>query len=171
MYRWIGAVVAVGVLVLVWYLALGRNLGGSPASTGVAQRRINAVVDLGDDGARTCDHPEIERGIPVPTGALRADSTACVLVGVGDATGTLRWFFIGRADGSGRVRVPRPVSVGETTAALANGAVVALGASVAVRCTADPNARFEAFIAQDRATVGYLDSSGALVAIDCELPQ
>lgn len=170
MYRWVGAVLACGVLVLVWYLTLGRNLGGPPPSSGAAQRRVNVVVDLGDDDARSCEHPEIERGMPVPSGALRATSTACVLVGTGDSTGTLRWFFIGRADGNGLVRVPRPVNVGITSAALSNGAVVPIGASVGVRCTADPNARFEVVVAEQRATAGYLDASGALVAVDCELP-
>jgi len=170
-YRWIGAALAVAVLALVWYVTLGRSLGGSASSSGAAQRRVNVVVDLGDDDARSCEHPEIARGIPVPVGALRADSTACVLVGTGDDAGTLRWFFIGRADGNGRVRVPRPVSVGHTSVALSNGAVVPIGTPVSVRCTADPNARFETFVADGSATAGYLDMSGALVAIDCELSQ
>lgn len=170
-YRWTGAVLAVGVLAIVWYFTLGRSLDGSKASSGEAQRRINVVVDLGDDGARSCEYPEIERGAPVPVGALRADSTACVLVGTGDDDGTLRWFFFGRADGNGTVRVPRPANVGLTSVALANGAVVPIGGSVRVRCTADPNARFETFVADGSATAGYLDTSGALVAIDCELPE
>lgn len=166
-YRWIGAVLAVGALFALLLVIFGRGSGDSKLTLGPAQRRINAVVDLGDDGASSCVHDELSNGDAAPQGALRPDSTACVLVGVVDAN-TLRWFFFGRGTGEGTVRVPRPVKVGQTVVALSNGAVVPIGNKVSVRCSADPNERFEAWIAEGRATAGYLDADGALVAIDCE---
>lgn len=166
-YRWVGAVVAVGALFVLLLVVFGRGSGDSKLALGPAQRRINAVVDLGDDNATSCTHGELSSGDAAPQGALRPTSTACVLVGVVDGSNTLRWFFIGRGVGNGTVRVPRPVKVGNTVVALSNGAVVPIGSKVTVRCTADPNERFEARIADGLATAGYLDADGALVAIDC----
>lgn len=170
MYRWIGAVSAVVALLVVLVLVLGRNLADTKPSIGPTQRRINLVADLGDDGATVCEHDEIKRGMSAPPALLRRDSTACVVVGVVDDANSLRWFFIGRGTGAGSVRVPKPVQVGLTVVALANGAVVPMADSVTVRCSPDPNARFEAWVAEDRATAGYLNELGALVAIDCEQP-
>ena len=169
-YRWVGAVLAVVVLFVVLVLVLGRNLTGTKQSIGPTQRRINRVADLGDDGATSCEHDEIKRGMPAPAALLRRDSTACVVVGVVDDANSLRWFFIGRGNGAGSVRVPKPVRVGLTVVALSNGAVVPMAESVAVRCSPDPNERFEAWVADGRATAGYLNEFGALVAIDCEQP-
>ena len=166
-FRWTAAVIAVVVLSIVWYFSLGRNLTGSSPTSGAAQRRINLIADLGDDKVEQCEHPEIEEGSQAPETPLREQSTACVVVGVRDNGGRLRWFFIARATGNGAVRVPRPVRVGHTSATLSNGGVVALAPQVAVRCTPDPNARFEAYIADGRATAAYLNASGELVAIDC----
>lgn len=170
MYRWVGAVVAVGVLFVVLVLVLGRNLTDTKQSIGPTQRRINLVADLGDDDATACEHDEIKRGMPAPPALLRRDSTACVVVGVVDDANSLRWFFIGRGSGTGSVRVPKPVQVGLTVVALSNGAVVPMADAVTVRCSPDPNERFETWVADGRATAGYLDGSGALVAIDCESP-
>jgi len=169
-YRWVGAVLAVVVLFVVLVLVLGRNLTGTKQSIGPTQRRINRVADLGDDGATSCEHDEIKRGMPAPAALLRRDSTACVVVGVVDDANSLRWFFIGRGNGAGSVRVPKPVRVGLSVVALSNGAVVPMAESVAVRCSPDPNERFEAWVADGRATAGYLNEFGALVAIDCEQP-
>jgi len=166
-YRWVGAVLAVAALFVLLVVIFGRGSRNDSLALGPAQRRINAVVDLGDDGATTCTYDELSTGDTAPQGVLRATSTACVLVGVVDGSNTLRWFFIGRGAGDGTVRVPKPVKVGHTVVALSNGAVVPIGSKVAVRCTADPNDRFEARIAQGLATAGYLDADGNLVAIDC----
>ena len=140
-YRWVGAVLAVVVLFVVLVLVLGRNLTDTKQSIGPTQRRINLVADLGDDDATACEHDEIKRGMPAPAALLRRDSTACVVVGVVDDANSLRWFFIGRGNGAGSVRGPP-----------------------------DPNERFEAWVADGRATAGYLNEFGALVAIDCEEP-
>jgi len=169
-YRWVGAVLAVVALFVVLVLVLGRNLTDTKQSIGPTQRRINRVADLGDDGATACEHDEIKRGMPAPAALLRRDSTACVVVGVVDDAESLRWFFIGRGNGAGLVRVPKPVRVGLTVVALSNGAVVPMAKSVAVRCSPDPNERFEVWVADGRATAGYLNEFGALVAIDCEQP-
>lgn len=170
-YRWLGAVLAVAVLIVLLILVFGKNFSKSSNSLGPTERRINLIADLGDDDARSCTHDEIERGSAAPSEPLRATSTACVVVGVADSSNNLGWFFIGRATGAGTVRVPKPVRVGHRLVALSNGAVVPIGATVAVRCTPDPNARFETWIADGRATAGYLDATGALVAIDCDASQ
>ena len=166
-YRWVGGVVGVVVLFVVLLLVFGREFGSKKLALGPTQRRINTVVDLGDDGATDCEHAELQRGDPAPQGALRSGSTACVLVGVVDGESLLRWFFLGRGTGQGTVRVPKPTQVGQTVVALSNGAVVPIGSTVTVRCSPDPNERFESWIARGLATAGYLDADGALVAIDC----
>jgi hypothetical protein len=170
-YRWVGAVLAVGLLLASLILLFGRGGDDGALTLGPAQRRINAIVDLGDDGAASCVHDELSNGEPAPQGTLRTTSTACVLVGVVDEADVLRWFFIGRGAGDGTVRVPRPVEVGQTVVALSNGAVVSIGERVAVRCSPDPNLRFETVIAEGLATAGYLDASGSLVAIGCDSGQ
>jgi hypothetical protein len=169
-YRWLGAVLAVAVLLILLILVFGKNFSQSSGSLGPTERRINLVADLGDDKSASCTHDEIERGSAAPRGPLRSTSTACVVVGVVDASNNLGWFFIGRATGAGTVRVPKPSRVGHRLVALSNGAVVPIGTTVAVRCTPDPNARFESWIAEGRVTAGYLDAAGALVAIDCDAP-
>ena len=70
-YRWLAAVGAVVVLAAVLVAVFGRNLGNKPLTLGPAQRRINVVIDLGDDGATSCQHPEIRSGDRAPEGALR----------------------------------------------------------------------------------------------------
>ena len=45
------------------------------------------------------------------------------------------------------------------------------GQDVQVRCSPDPNERFETWIARGLSTAGYLDAFGFLVAIDCEPPE
>jgi hypothetical protein len=167
-YRWVGAVGAVGLLLALLAFGPGRHLGARGVHVAPAERRIDTVADLGDDGAADCTHAEIQRGDVAPTATLRPGSTACVLVGITGADRVLRWFFIGRGAGNGTVRVPKPVRVGHTLVTLTNGAAVPIGSTVAVRCSADPNERFESWIAQGKATAGYLDASGALVAIDCD---
>ena len=142
-YRWLAAVGAVVVLAAVLVAVFGRNLGNKPLTLGPAQRRINVVIDLGDDGATSCQHPEIRSGDRAPEGALRTGSTACVVGGVVDSSKVLRWFFFGRGSGEGTVRVSRPVQVGPTVVALKNGAVVPIGDEVRVRCSPDPNERFD----------------------------
>ena len=165
--RWLAAAVCVVVLGVVWYIGFGRRLNAPDPAVGATQRRIDTVVDLGDDGSTRCEHPEIERGVPAPSGALRVGSTACILLASVDAARSVRWFFFGRATGGGLIRVPRPVQVGRSLVALSNGAVVPIGPSVAVRCSPDPNERFESWISRGLTTAGYVDSTGALVAIDC----
>ena len=91
------------------------------------------------------------------------------VVGVVDSSKVLRWFFFGRGSGEGTVRVSRPVQVGPTVVALKNGAVVPIGDEVRVRCSPDPNERFEHWVAEGRATSGYLDATGTLVGIDCDV--
>jgi hypothetical protein len=167
MSRWVGAVAGVVVLAVVWWVAWGAHLGRSAHVAGVAAHQINVVADLGDDRAPDCSAVSVSRGEPAPSGALRPTSTACVVVGTADASGILRWYFMARGAGNGSVVAPRPVRVGLSTVTLANDAVVAIASSVTVRCTADPTARFEAFVADGLATAAYLDASGALVAIDC----
>lgn len=167
-YRWVGAVVAVAALLVLLVVIFGRDSTKSALSLGPAQRRVNAVIDLGDDGAASCTGIEVSEGALPSQDSVRPGSTACVLVGVVDDANVLGWYFFGRGSGDGLVRVPPPVQVGQTVVALANGAVVPIGDQVSVRCTADPNERFEARIAQGLATAGYLDADGALVAIDCE---
>ena len=167
-YRWTAAVLAVAVLLVVLVFAFGRNFSRRSSSIGPTQRRINLIADLSDDSADSCSHEEIQSGAAAPKASLRDQSTACVVVGVVDAANTLGWFFLGRGAGNATVRVPKPVKVGLTVVALSNGAVVPIGSTVRVRCTPDPNARFETWIADGRATAGYLDATGALVAIDCE---
>jgi hypothetical protein len=171
-YRWIGAVVALGVLVGLWYLAFGRDGGGDSSLSGEEQsRRIDVVVDLGTPADSGCSVDSVEVGAVDLDAALTEASTGCVLVGSRSDDGALGWFFVGRATGNGTVRVPRPVEVGQTRAALSNGAVVLLGDDVRVRCTADPNARYEIWIAEGLATAGYLDPQGRLVGIDCSESQ
>ena len=167
-YRWTAAVLAVVALLVVLVLVFGGNFSRKNSSIGPTQRRVNLIADLGDDNVDSCVHDEIQRGSSAPKAGLREQSTACVVVGVVDSANTLGWFFLGRGAGNATVRVPKPVKVGLTVVALSNGAVVPIGSTVRVRCTPDPNARFETWIADGLATAGYLDASGALVAIDCD---
>lgn len=160
-----------GVVVLVgaWFLVFGRNLGDdTPLASNGATRLIDVVAPLGADGAQECSADGVDPNAIDRVAPLAESFSGCVLVGSRSDDGSIDWFFVGRANGSGIVRVPRPVEVGQTRAALNNGAVVTLAPEVRVRCTADPNARFEAWIADGRATAGYLDAEGRLVAIDCD---
>lgn len=167
--RWFAALGAVAVVLVVLWVALSDQLGGSAETLGPTERRINLVADLGDDGADNCD-VELRRGDPAPDAPLRKTSTACVVVGVADTRNDLRWFFMGRGAGDGTVQVPRPTRSGVREVLLENGAVVPIGAVVKVRCSPDPNERFETWVAQGLATQAYLDAYGFLVAIDCEPP-
>lgn len=167
--RWGAAMGAVAVVLVVLWVVLAGQLGGNSATLGPTERRINLVADLGDDGADSCD-PELRKGDPAPVAPLRPTSTACVVVGVKDSRGDLRWFFTGHGTGDGRVQVPKPTRSGVREVLLENGAVVPIGATVQVRCTPDPNERFETWVAAGLATQGYLDAYGFLVAIDCEPP-
>lgn len=166
--RWLGALVGVAALGAGLWLLLGDDLAGPGPALGPQERRINAVADLGDDGSTTCGGSGLRRGDPLPGGALRKTSTACVVVGVTDTRGDLRWFFFGRGAGDGTVVVPRPTRSGIREVLLENGAVVPVGRQVRVRCSADPNERFETWIARGLATGAYLDGFGFLVAIDCD---
>ena len=161
---------AVLVLLFVLYAAYGKQFRHRTASIGTTERRVDAVVDLGDDGAKDCTHPELQRGSLLPAAEVRPKSTACVVVGSVDNLRRLKWFFIGHGAGDGTVRVPRPELIGLRDVRLVNGAVVPIGPQVGVRCTADPNARFESFVASGKATASFLDRAGVLVAIDCDAP-
>ena|SRR5436190_9872965 len=170
--RWVAAVVGVGVLFMALALLLKDRLGsGTGEALGPRERRINTISDLGDDDAATCGASGIRRGEVLQVHPLRKESTACVVVGVTNEDDELRWFFMARATGQGTVAVPRPTRSGTREVLLENGAVVPIGANVAVRCSPDPNERFETWIARGLATTGYLDSLGFLVALDCELPE
>ena len=168
--RWMGAVIAVGLLVLALRAALSDELGGPGPALGPTERRVNAVDDIGDDDAADCDDIGVRRGDPLPERPLRPTSTACIVVGVTDDSGDLRWFFVGRGAGDGTIQVPKPTRSGVREVLLENGAVVPIGPNVAVRCSADPNERFESWIARGLATGAYLDALGFLVAIDCDPP-
>jgi hypothetical protein len=166
--RWVGALVGVGLVVVLLWLLLRTKLTGDDAALGPTERRINVVVDIGDDDAPDCSNLGLRRGDPAPSRPLRRESTACVIVGVTDKAGHLRWFFVGRGVGDGTVHVPKPTRSGVREVLLENGAVVPIGPSIAVRCSADPNERFESWIAAGAATSAYLDAAGFLVAIDCD---
>jgi len=166
--RWLAAVAAVaGLMVGLWVLLKDALAGPDPA-LGPTERQINAVADLGDDDAGDCGGTGLRRGDPLPDRPLRAASTACVVVGATDRAGDLRWFFLARGAGGGTVKVPRPTRSGVREVLLENGAVVPISDDVRVRCSPDPNARFETWIADGLATAAYLDGLGFLVAIDCD---
>ena len=168
MLRWLAAVGSLLVLVLVLYAIFGNRFGSRTPSIGTTERRVDSIIDLGDDSATDCSHPELQRGSFVPAVPLRPRSTACVVVGAVDGSHRLRWFFIGRGAGDGTVRAPRPDLVGLRDVRLVNGAVVPIGSTVAVRCSPDPNARFETWVADGKATAAYLDASGTLVGVGCD---
>jgi hypothetical protein len=171
-YRWIGAVLALALLAGAWYLVFGRNLGNDNSLVGeTARRQIDVVADLGARSAEECSVDRVDISAVDLDQRLGDTSTSCVLLGARGVDGGIEWFFVGRATGTGTVRVPRPAEVGQTRAALVNGAVVSLSTTVRVRCTADPNARFETWIADGLATAGYLDADARLVAIDCREPE
>lgn len=170
-YRWIGALLALALLAGAWYAVFGRHLGDDdPLVAEAARRQIDVVVDLGERTSDECSVGSVQLATVDLDRRLGDTSTACVLLGARSGDGAVDWFFVGRATGNGTVRVPRPAEVGQTRAALVNGAVVSLAAHVRVRCTADPNARFETWIAEGLATAGYLDADARLVAIDCREP-
>jgi hypothetical protein len=169
--RWLGAVFAVALLVAGLVVLLSGELAGPGPALGPPERRVNTVSDLGVDDAPACTGTGVQRGEPLDERPLRPASTACVVVGVTDKNGDLRWFFIGRATGEGTVAAPRPTRSGTREVLLENGAVVPIGTNVRVRCSADPNERFETWIAKGLATAAYLDGLGFLVAIDCEPSQ
>lgn len=167
-YRWIGAVLAVVLLAALWFVGFGRNLGKDDSLVGDGGNRlIDVVAELARSGTEGCSLNGVDTAALDLDARLSDAFTGCALVGSRSNTGALEWFFAGRAAGDGTVRVPRPVEVGQTRAALSNGAIVVLAPEVRVRCTADPNARFEIWIADGLATAGYLDPDGRLVAIDC----
>lgn len=165
--RWLAAVASVIAIVFVLFAIFGTRFGSRRPAIGTTERRIDTVVDLGDDDATDCSHPELQRGTVVRSAPLRSTSTACVLVAAIDELKRLRWFFIGRGAGDGTVRVPAPELIGLRDVRLLNGAVVPIGETVRVSCSPDPNARFEVWVSSGKATAARLDGKGVLVAIDC----
>jgi hypothetical protein len=166
--RWVAALLAVALLVLGLRFVLADRLTDERGDLGPPGRTINTIVDLGGDEATDCETVQVRRGDVLEPNRLRPDSRGCVVVGFADSKGRLGWFFVGRAVGDGQVVGPKPTRSGVNDVLLDNGAIVPIGDSVRVRCSPDPNERFEVWIARGQATAAYLDASGRLVGIDCE---